>query len=353
MKIGFYSPYLDSFGGGERYILTLASHWSETHSVEVFWDNPAILTQAQHRLGIHLERVGVVNNVFATNNVIRKILTSRQYDVLFFLSDGSIPTSFAKYNLLHFQVPFAHVSVSGWKLKRFQRVICNSEFTKNNLDPNLTVERSVIYPPVDVRSISEAKKTKTILSVGRFSKAYNAKKFDVLIDAFRQAHQHYQFPGWRLILARAVLPGDRLYIQKLKFLAKGLPVEFYPNCPFEKLVTLYSSASIYWHAAGFGEIQPEHMEHFGISTVESMAAGCIPVVFAGGGQTDIVHDGKNGFLWKTVPELLEKSAQLIRKKDSLSSLRFEAKKRSQDFSVQRFCYLFDGLLRDITKHHSI
>jgi len=76
-------------------------------------------------------------------------------------------------------------------------------------------------------------------------------------------------------------------------------------------------------------------------------------VFDGGGQTEIVHDGKNGFLWKTIPELVEKTTQLIRKKDSLSSLRSEAKKQSQDFSVQRFCYLFDGLLRDITKHHSI
>src|SRR3972149_574156 len=42
MKIGFFSPYLDTFGGGERYILTLASHLSKNHSVDIFWDNSTI-----------------------------------------------------------------------------------------------------------------------------------------------------------------------------------------------------------------------------------------------------------------------------------------------------------------------
>ena len=43
---------------------------------------------------------------------------------------------------------------------------------------------------------------------------------------------------------------------------------------------LYRDAKIFWHAAGMKSdetIYPELAEHFGISTVEAMSAGCVPV----------------------------------------------------------------------------
>ena len=71
MKIGLYSPYLDSFGGGERYTLTLASHWSKTYDVFVFWDNFYILDEAQRRLDVDLSRVKVTQNIFRERNVFK------------------------------------------------------------------------------------------------------------------------------------------------------------------------------------------------------------------------------------------------------------------------------------------
>ena len=38
MRIGIYSPYLDSFGGGERYMLTIAEYLSASHKVDLFLD---------------------------------------------------------------------------------------------------------------------------------------------------------------------------------------------------------------------------------------------------------------------------------------------------------------------------
>src|SRR5689334_10873617 len=118
MKIGFYSPYFDSLSGGERYVLTLASHWSMSHSVSLFWDDPTIVQKAQNRLHIDLSRVGVVPNVFKTRNFFKKLKISRGYDLIFFLTDGSVPTTFAKHNILHFQVPFSHVPAHAIKLRR-------------------------------------------------------------------------------------------------------------------------------------------------------------------------------------------------------------------------------------------
>ena len=38
MKIAVYSPYLDTFGGGEKYMITIAETLSSKHVVEVFLD---------------------------------------------------------------------------------------------------------------------------------------------------------------------------------------------------------------------------------------------------------------------------------------------------------------------------
>jgi len=54
MKFGFYSPYLDTFGGGERYLLTLASNFSKNHDVDVFWDDNAIKAPLTRFLKIDL-----------------------------------------------------------------------------------------------------------------------------------------------------------------------------------------------------------------------------------------------------------------------------------------------------------
>ena len=84
MKIGFYNPYFDGFGGGERYTLTLASHWSKDHDVFLFWDDPSIVQKSQDRFGLDLSRVHVTPNIFSGKNAFIKVRVSLGYDVIFF-----------------------------------------------------------------------------------------------------------------------------------------------------------------------------------------------------------------------------------------------------------------------------
>jgi len=83
MKIGFYSPYLDSLAGGERYVLTLASHWAGIHDVDVFWDDQAICKRAGLRLNLDLSRVTVVKNIFGTSDLFSKLQVTKKYDFIF------------------------------------------------------------------------------------------------------------------------------------------------------------------------------------------------------------------------------------------------------------------------------
>jgi glycosyltransferase involved in cell wall biosynthesis len=346
MKIGFYNPYFDSMSGGERYLLTLASHWSRNHDVVLFWDDPKIVRESEKRFHIDLTRIRTTENVFKTKNVFKKLAVSRGYDLLFFLTDGSIPTTFAKRNILHFQVPFQEIAVHPIKLTRFQAIVCNSLFTKKHLDPRIGKRSIVIYPPVEPIKKSRGAgsgfaKKNIILSVGRF---HPMKKQDLLIEIFRKAVGENRFSGFELKLAGGLQQGDTRYVESLRRAAKGLPIRFFPNCTFRALTALYNESLIYWHAAGFGQTRPEHMEHFGITTVEAMSAGCIPVVFNGGGQSEII----NRNLWTTPDECLDMSQHIIQNKTTQKEFGQDMIRQSKKFSAEIFIKAYDALLSDIT-----
>ena len=85
------------------------------------------------------------------------------------------------------------------------------------------------------------------------------------------------------------------------------------------------------------------MEHFGITTVEAMAAGGVPVVINAGGQSEIVEHDKNGFLWKTEEELIKLTVRLIEQEGLWRKLSHEAQKRSKKFSKEVFCKKISNL----------
>lgn len=345
MKIGFYNPYFDGLGGGERYTLTLAEHWSNSHDVVLFWDDPKIVSKSEKRFGLDLSSVRVTPNIFKNANIFEKLWQSRKYDLIFFLSDGSIPATMAKHNILHFQVPFASVLADPWKLKRYDAVVCNSEFTKNELDGQLGMNAVVIYPPVQrIPTGSSAKRKNQILSVGRFTGHFKAKKQEVLISAFREGYQSGALRDWELVLAGGLIASDQEYFGFLTRLVTDIPVRLMANITNDELISLYQTSKVYWHAAGYGETDPANMEHFGIATAEAMGAGVVPVVYGAGGQLEIVTDNTNGMIWHTPNELIEKTKILGEDKKLYEKLVSGGRVRSEDFSVTEFMRAYDVLI---------
>jgi len=348
LKAGFFNPYLDTIGGGERYTLTLAEHLSQKGwEVDLFWNNPKLKEKLESRLNLDLDRV---NFIPIRKNILERGKSSRHYDIFFWLSDGSIPFLFSKKNILHFQVPFHDVSgrslLNKTKLKKIQYVICNSYFTKKFIDKEYGVNSQVIYPPVDVQSFKPGKKENIILSVGRFSQLLQAKRQDVLITVFKKMMDK-GLSTWKLILAGATDIGGELVFNQLKQQAKSYPIEFLENPDFNTVTKLYNQAKIFWSASGYSieeEKEPEKVEHFGIAVVEAMAAGCVPVVVGKGGAKEIIEKGKTGFLWEDENELIEMTRDLITNPTTLGSLSKVVIKSSQEFSKKRFCRQFDEII---------
>ena len=161
-------------------------------------------------------------------------------------------------------------------------------------------------------SAADAKEP-VILGVGRF---VPDKKADILVEAFRALCDR-GLEGWRLVLAGGLdteWEGAVPYVDELKRRAEGYPIDLRMDVPGPELRELFQTAAIFWHAKGYGvdpDVNPEHMEHFGIVVVEAMAAGCVPFVFAGGGQQEIVRHGIDGFHWGDPRELADRTWELI------------------------------------------
>lgn len=355
MKVAIYTPYLDTSGGGERYILTIAELLSKDNEVDILLD-PHLLSIGldQIREKIHLfhdldlSKVNFRKGPFGRgSSSIKRYIFLKQYDVLFYLSDGSIFLSGAKKSYIHFQSPLDVIKTSGVvgkiKLKSWTRAIYNSKFTKEHIEEYLNLAGEVIYPPVEVDKFKPLKKTNQILSVGFFSLS-KPKKHNILIEAFKEMVNE-GLKGWKLCLAGGLSSGNEEYLNKLKKMGEGYPIEFFENIKFEDLARLYGTSSIYWHATGYRENDPKKFEHFGISTVEAMSAECIPIVINLGGQPEIVDEGVNGFLWNSISQLKDYTHKVIDNSERVNRiLRRKASLKSKLFSEKIFAQKIEKLV---------
>lgn len=347
MKIGVYDPYLDDCGGGEKYMMTIASILSQENSVDVFWDNKTDFYKVAERFNLDISNIKLVKNIFLKEvSTLKRLQISRKYDAIIFHSDGSLPLLLSKKLFVHIQKPIEvrHKSMLyNLKKNRVNLFFVNSEFTKSFIDRELRIDSTVIYPPVDLHP-KKVKKENVILHVGRFrpvdktNGSEDYKKQHILLKAFKEMVDR-GLKNWRFVLAVSIQEGDEKIFEEFKKDAKEYPIEFQVNKSNTDLWEFYSKAKIYWHATGFGEDlekNPERAEHFGISTVEAMGAGVVPVVINAGGQAEIVTDSKDGMLWKEIPELIEETLILIASSALLEELSKNAKKRAKDFTLEMF-----------------
>ncbi len=339
MIVGIYNPYHDTLGGGEQYMFTFASYFlKKNHSVLYFTNNPGEVSLAEERFGISLSHLET-----------RDVFDSRGLDVLLFYSDGSLPFSFAKktYCIFQFPVPWVRLFSPITLLKRLRiaDIIVNSEFTKKFIDKTFFANAHVVYPSIHIDDYKEKKKEKIILSVGRLTKGMNAKKQEILIQAFQRMVDD-GLKEWKLILAGGILDADKDEEQRIRRMIHGYPIELLINISRDTLLDLYGEAMVYWHATGYGEDEsnhPECVEHFGISTVEAMASGAIPLVYPAGGQKEIVEHGISGMFWKSKEELTERTLSLIKDQKKATLVRKKTINRAKQFDTSIFYQTLDRI----------
>jgi hypothetical protein len=94
--------------------------------------------------------------------------------------------------------------------------------------------------------------------------------------------------------------------------AKGEDIHFAVQASHAVLEDYYTRASIFRHATGFGRLpdDPEQAEHFGMTTLEAMSYGVVPLPYGDRGQLEFVDDSV-GSPWRNQTELTARTLARI------------------------------------------
>ena len=362
-KVCVYTPYDLVPGGGERYLLTAAEYFlNQKYRVFLALDeiySRLRLKQMERDLGLSLEGL----NITAYNTY--KNETKADFDIFMAMGNSIVPPvlPLGSYNIYICQFPFPQeeswIEENAANLGKYDKVIVYSNFVLNNYKklskkyglPDIPIE--VVYPPcgdanVNANANSANRKDKIIiLTVGRFFTEGHCKRQDFLIESFIEMTDKYSLEDVELHIAGSIHPtkDGRDFFASLQKMAGGRKNIFlYGNIEAPALQELYERADIYWHAAGINVNPAEHpemLEHFGITIVEAMSSGCIPVAINKGGPAEIVRDGIDGYCFNSKDELIKHTVKLISLlKDKSGNetiyLINHAIERSLDFTKDKF-----------------
>jgi len=199
--------------------------------------------------------------------------------------------------------------VQRFLIKRFLNslILTNSIFSKKAIRKYTGKDAIIIHPPVDVETFAYAAKKDVredlVISCGRYSPE---KNYEFILEV---AEKLKNKPIRFMIVGASSGRVSRKYYEKLERIrrAKKLKnVELLRDLDFSKLLALYGKAKVYLHAMRY--------EHFGISIVEAMAAGLVPVVHRSGGPWEDIlkaQQGRYGFSYLTIEEAAQTIEDLI------------------------------------------
>lgn len=354
MKIAFYSPYIpDHFGGGEKHFFDVASFLAQDNKNEIYVLLPKdcieqeklveIKSRYQKFLNHDLDKINFIASPFPNSGFIEKLWFTKQFDIFYYVTDGSLFFSLAKKNILHVQIPFLNKKssfIDQAKLRNWSIKNANSLFTKEIVETSWNTKIDyLLYPKVSLQELANTtKKEKIILNVGRFFRQLHSKRQDVLIDIFKSLcdQESKIMKDYKLILIGNV--EDQKYFEELKQKAQGYNVIFETNLNRKELIEFYQKAKIYWHATGYDidqKIEPEKVEHFGITTIEAVGAGALPIVHNKGGQSEIIGDISE-LLWLSKEDCYKQTLAVITDEKLYQKLYTQIRERVNLFSEDNF-----------------
>ncbi|MES2775202.1 MAG: glycosyltransferase family 4 protein [Bacteroidota bacterium] len=189
-----------------------------------------------------------------------------------------------------------------------------------------------------------AEKKPTLLYTGRI---HPEKGLHLLVEAFKKTANGYTLKivgPWQVSAGG----GGEAYLEQLRKLAGDAPIEFTgPVYDVEALNKFYIDASIFVYPS-----VAEQGETFGLSPLEAMAWGCVPVVSALGCFQDFITHGLNGLIFdhrsaEAVDQLAAHISALQKDKKYCEHLATEALAVRLSHSTAHIAELFLAAFKNI------
>jgi glycosyltransferase involved in cell wall biosynthesis len=244
---------------------------------------------------------------------IRNIVSRGSFDVVLSTQDiGYVPSTHAPVvQYCYFPEYFSHLQSSSspmWRsyyrpassyyrnrVRRVRTLLSVSDFTRGFVQKKWGRDSITVYPPCPVDAYSELSKVQSrenlVVTVGRI---VPEKRFHMFVELARM------IPNTKFVAIGSLSDSTSAYYERLRRTAPE-NVSFVLS-PLRKVKDLLGSAMVYVHCA--------ENEHFGITIVEAMAAGCVPVVHDSGGPREIVTKDV-GFRWRNLSLAGRQIAMLV------------------------------------------
>lgn len=211
---------------------------------------------------------------------------------------------------------------------RVDLFIANSKTVQKRITKYYRRDSVVIYPPVDTAKFVQASLNSPRVETDKYFLAgcrlAPYKRLDIVIQAFQLLGPEYKLKIF----------GDGVDLKRLQKIAaeKGNGQDNSPsNIEFLGRVSEEDKAKLFAGAQAF--INPQE-EDFGITVVESMAAGRPVIAYHQGGATETVKEGVSGlFFYEQTPEAIAEVIRKFKAEDFNSQVIQVA---AEEFSTEKF-----------------
>jgi len=322
--LGIYNSYWNTMGGGENHALSLlifiasVENFDEIHLIS---ETDFSFQELERRFNLNLDKFKkkVITNFTSSHTSIYHTFINSTF--------CSNLESFA-YAKSYYIVSFPHISYSK-KLFNNYIFLFNSGYTLkwSHKFWGHEYESALVLPLLGMSPVHiDFNKNKFgCLLVGRYFDGVGHKKnHNLAIQAFKNVNSE----ATKKIHLTIVGSLDKTYQNYFNGLVKlrnsNKEITLLKNIDSSHLHKIYKNSRFILSLTGMDadeDNEPQNLEHFGMTIIEGMLNGCIPIVYSKGGPSETVRSTKVGFMFSSLDELTNILNQLQSyKEDILNNL---------------------------------
>ncbi|TMI06376.1 glycosyltransferase family 4 protein [Candidatus Bathyarchaeota archaeon] len=218
------------------------------------------------------------------------------------------------------------------RVSHIDRLLAVSDYTREFVKEKWGRDSTTLYPPCPIDLYSDLRdqpKENLVVTVGRIGPE---KRIELFLEIARR------MPSVRFAIIGSVASEKESYSNILRKVAPSNIA--WVVAPLRKVKEMLGQAKVYVHCA--------LNEHFGITIVEAMAAGCVPVVHNSGGAREVVTNNV-GCKWNTPAEAVSQISNLIKNDVLRREFSKAAAARSKMFGPKVFELGLGSVLREYQK----